>query len=128
MQNLLIEFINYFIFIIDVIAVIIILVGVVKSLIYFIDGKKSTNPGYVIGKALDLGLRYLMVGEVLSSVTTHKAEDLYALGILLAIRIVIVFVNQKEMEHELKQDIDEQELWNARCAEIYPEIGKSKEV
>ena len=41
MQNLLIEFIDYFIFIIDVIAVAIILIGVTKSLIYFLDGKNQ---------------------------------------------------------------------------------------
>lgn len=103
MQELLATFIEGFILVIDIIAVIIILVGVIKSLIYLVDNR-PTNPGYVLGQSLDLGLRYLMVGEVLRSVISHSASDLYALGLILIIRIVIVFVNQKEMEHELKED------------------------
>lgn len=114
MTNLLNIFIEHFIVAIDVIAVFIILVGVIKSLIYFVDGK-PTNPGYVIGKALDLGLRYLMVGEVLRSVTTHEAKDLYALALILAIRIVIVYVNQKEMDHELQIDLEEAQLLAKQC-------------
>lgn len=120
MHELLNIFIEYFIFVIDVIAVIIILVGVIKSLIYLIDNK-PTNPGYVIGQALDLGLRYLMVGEVLRSVTTHEAKDLYSLGLILVIRIVIVFVNQKEMEHELKTDIEKREALEEQCNEVKKE-------
>lgn len=103
MNELFITFVEGFIFVIDFIAVGIILYGVVKSLIYLVDNK-PTNPGYVLGQSLDLGLRYLMVGEVLRSVTSHSPSDLYSLGLILIIRIVIVFVNQKEMEHELKED------------------------
>ena len=113
MQDLFFVFIGYFIFVIDVIAVLIIAIGVVKSLIYILDNK-PTNPGYVIGKALDLGLRYLMVGEVLRSVSSHKPEELYLTGLILLIRIVIVFVNQKEMEHELQLDLEKEELREAQ--------------
>lgn len=103
MNSFFISFVSKFIFVVDVIAVLIILSGVVWSLIYLVDNK-PTNPGYVLGKSLELGLRYLMVGEVLRSITTHSVADLYSLALILIIRIVIVFVNQKEMEHELLQD------------------------
>ncbi|NLC54469.1 MAG: DUF1622 domain-containing protein [Erysipelothrix sp.] len=103
MQELFNVFVEGFIFIIDILSVIIILYGVIKSIIYLLD-RKPTNPGYVLGQSLELGLRYLMVGEVLRSVISHAPSDLYALAIILVIRIVIVFVNQKEMEHELKED------------------------
>ena len=65
----------------------------------FRNTKKS--PGIYIGESLDLGLRYLMVAEVLHTFTTDSIQSLMTLAMLLGIRIVIVFVNQKELEHEL---------------------------
>lgn len=127
LESYLINFVHYFILGIDILAILIILVGVLKSLIYFVDGKRSTNPGIVIGKAMDLGLRYLMVGEVLHSVTSSEVSELYPLALLLAIRIVIVFVNQKELEHELAEELELQKELTEEIIKIKPQVEEAKE-
>ena len=86
---------------ITIVALIIIIKGTVLSIMsLFMEMRKT--PGIYIGESLDLGLRYLMVSEVLHTFTSESLSSLINLAILLAIRVAIVVFNQKEMEHELQ--------------------------
>lgn len=102
MEAVLFSLIDYTVLFVESLALILIVIGVTKSVFaLFVNSKKS--PGIYIGESLDLGLRYLMVAEVLHTFTTDSIQSLISLAILLGIRIVIVFVNQKELEHELAE-------------------------
>lgn len=107
MEQILHVVIEYAIIVIYVIALFIILYGTAMS-VYALFTKTEKSPGVYIGESLDLGLRYLMVSEVLHTFTASTLMSLVNLGVLLLIRIVMVIFNQKELQHEIA--LEEEEL------------------
>lgn len=109
MEAVLHTIIEYGNLVISAIALLIITYGTVMSVTALFK-KMEKTPGIYIGESLDLALRYLMVSEVLHTFTADTLTSILNLGLLLVIRIAIVMFNQKEMEHELKVVLEEEEL------------------
>lgn len=109
MEQMLHIIIEYAIMVIYIIALFIILYGTTMSVIALFK-KTEKTPGVYIGESLDLGLRYLMVSEVLHTFTASTLMSLVNLGVLLLIRIVMVIFNQKELQHEIALEEEELEL------------------
>lgn len=120
--------VHYSTFVIYVIALVIILYGAAMS-VYALFAKTEKTPGIYIGENLDLGLRFLMVSEVLHTFTTESRDSLINLGILLFLRIVMVIFNQKELQHETHQFEQELEACKRLNSEYEKcECQKEKEV
>ena len=82
MEQVLHVIIEYAIMIIYVIALFIILYGTAMSVVTLFN-KTDKSPGVYIGESLDLGLRYLMVSEVLHTFTASTLMSLINIKVSL---------------------------------------------
>lgn len=99
-------FINLAVFFFEIFGVIIIVSSGIKAIVDLFHKKPVQLP---FSKGLCLGLLFLLVGEILNSVTAVDLKDLIFIGLLVLIRMHIahnlnheIEVKENEQLHELE--------------------------
>jgi uncharacterized membrane protein len=91
----------------EAIAIGIILVAIIRALIHF--GRKATHPREQLhiqhirldmGYGLVLALEFLLAADLLRTAVEPSWDELARLGAIVAIRTVLNFFLQREVEHE----------------------------
>ncbi|MBQ6849095.1 MAG: DUF1622 domain-containing protein [Clostridia bacterium] len=93
----------------ELIGVLIIVVGSVKSLISLVTRlirHRSINIVVELGKTLALALEFKMGAEIIKTVIVHDLTELAVLGIVILIRALLAFLIHWEMKME-KQEHEE---------------------
>ncbi|MBR3778141.1 MAG: DUF1622 domain-containing protein [Clostridia bacterium] len=87
----------------ELIGVLIIIVGSVKSLFHLGQGlirHRTINIVIELGKTLALALEFKMGAEIIKTVIVHDLTELAVLGIVIAIRALLAFLIHWEMKME----------------------------
>lgn len=94
----------------ELIGVLIIIVGSVKSLFHLGQGlvrSRKINIVVELGKTLALALEFKMGAEIIKTVIVHDLSELAVLGIVIAIRALLAFLIHWEMKMEKKEAHEE---------------------
>ena len=94
----------------ELIGVLIIIVGSVKSLFHLGQGlvrNRKINIVVELGKTLALALEFKMGAEIIKTVIVHDLSELAVLGIVIAIRALLAFLIHWEMKMEKKEEHEE---------------------
>lgn len=95
----------------ELIGVLIIIIGSVKSLIHLGHGlirHRAINIVIELGKTLALALEFKMGAEIIKTVIVHDLTELAVLGIVIAIRALLAFLIHWEIKMEKKEEEHEQ--------------------
>lgn len=91
----------------ELIGVLIIIVGSVKSLFSLTHGlirHRAINIVVELGKTLALALEFKMGAEIIKTVIVHDLTELAVLGIVILIRALLAFLIHWEMKMEKKEE------------------------
>lgn len=92
----------------EIIGIIIITVGSIRSFIYFLiqffNPKKVYNLRTELGAALALGLEYKMGAEILKTVLIRDISEIWVLGAIILLRALLSLLLHFEMKAEA-QDV-----------------------
>ena len=96
----------------ELIGVLIIIVGSVKSLFHLGQGlirHRTINIVIELGKTLALALEFKMGAEIIKTVIVHDLTELAVLGIVILIRALLAFLIHWEMKMEKKTEAEAEE-------------------
>lgn len=96
----------------ELIGVLIIIVGSVKSLFHLGQGlirHRTINIVIELGKTLALALEFKMGAEIIKTVIVHDLTELAVLGIVIAIRALLAFLIHWEMKMEKNDETHEKQ-------------------
>ena len=96
----------------ELIGVLIIIIGSVKSLVHLGQGlvrHRAINIVVELGKTLALALEFKMGAEIIKTVIVHDLKELAVLGIVIAIRALLAFLIHWEMKMEKAEEEDHKE-------------------
>ena len=91
----------------ELVGVLIIIVGSVKSLVHLAQGlirHRKINIVVELGKTLALALEFKMGAEIIKTVIVHDLSELAVLGIVILIRALLAFLIHWEMKMEKKDE------------------------
>ena len=91
----------------ELIGVLIIIIGSVKSLVSLANGlirHRAINIVVELGKTLALALEFKMGAEIIKTVIVHDLKELAVLGIVILIRALLAFLIHWEMKMEKKEE------------------------
>ena len=94
----------------ELIGVLIIIVGSVKSLLHLGNGlirHRAINIVVELGKTLALALEFKMGAEIIKTVIVHDLSELAVLGIVILIRALLAFLIHWEMKMEKNEEKSE---------------------
>lgn len=104
------EAVDWIVLVIESLAALIIVVGVVIALVLLVRalqhpvaGHAFTRVRLVLGSYLVLGLEFQLAADVIRTAVAPSFEDIGQLAAIAAIRTVLNFVLTKEMETERRQ-------------------------
>ena len=96
----------------ELIAVITIVLGCIKSLYYRISKyikKNRHNIRMDLGKSLALGLEFAMGAEIIKTITiAHDWEEIAILGVIVVLRTVLAVLIHWEMKNEEKHMLEKE--------------------
>ncbi len=107
-------------FVIEIMGVVIITIGAVKSFInYFRDSILKTNHSIKIelGNALALALEFKMGAEILKTVVVREMTELIILGVVIVLRAILAVLIHWEIKNEKKESgeyVEELSLFNIK--------------
>lgn len=107
-------------FVIEIMGVVIITIGAVKSFInYFRDSIFKTNHSIKIelGNALALALEFKMGAEILKTVVVREMTELIILGVVIVLRAILAVLIHWEIKNEKKESgeyVEELSLFNIK--------------
>jgi len=114
MQKIILESLNYVTFSIGLIGILIIALGSLKGLWFFVIGKTFWKVRVVLVKHILLGLDFLIGRDIIETVILKSDRalwiDLAALVLIIAIRVVFSIFAEKEMEQLIDEKNDGQVL------------------
>ena len=106
MVSIFFEFISVTGFALEAFGVLIIIAGAIQATIHALTRLSNAKKGdpyreyrREIGRAMMLGLEFLVAGDIIRTViVTHSIADIASLGLLVLIRTVLVFTIHLEVE------------------------------
>lgn len=108
LHSLLTNLIDFFIFILEFIGVLLIAVGSIKAIRDLLRSKMNfgnEDTKLILAQSLALALEFKMGAEILKTITVRTLEELTILGAIVLIRVVLSFVIHWEIKstHEDKK-------------------------
>lgn len=80
----------------------------IKNLIRYI--RRDIRSSMKLGKGIAMGLEFMMIGEILRTITTHDIKEIVGVAAIVVIRVVLTILihweikeEEKEIEHELEK-------------------------
>lgn len=99
--------------ILELIGVIIIAIGAVKAVYYYIKkfaNNKDYNIKLILGEALALGLEFNLGAEILKTIVVRELSEMYVLAAIIVMRVVLSLLLHFEVhgdeKHEQKELYD----------------------
>ena len=111
-ENIIVGIAQIAIYTLELIAVITIVLGCIKSLYYrgstYIK-KNRHNIRMDLGKSLALGLEFAMGAEIIKTITiAHEWKEIAILGVVVVLRTVLAILIHWEMKNEEKHMIEKE--------------------
>lgn len=107
LHHLLVRFIPNLASIIEIIGVLVIIYGVVRSLYLFVVAKgnlMASNPKLDLARALEYSLEFKLAAEILKSVIVQTLQEFTILAGIVILRVVLTFVIHWEIESSEKSE------------------------
>jgi uncharacterized membrane protein len=89
----------------EFVGVLVLIWAGVKNLVRYI--KKDIRSSMKLGKGIAMGLEFMMIGEILRTITTHDISEIIGVAAIVVIRVVLTILihweikeEEKEIEHE----------------------------
>lgn len=99
--------------ILELIGVIIIAIGAVKAVYYYVKkfaNNKDYNIKLILGEALALGLEFNLGAEILKTIVVRELSEMYVLAAIIVMRVVLSLLLHFEVhgdeKHEQKELYD----------------------
>ena len=89
--------VEYGIIVFEIIGVALLLWAGIKGLIAV--AKKDHHAGLILGEGTALALQFLLVGEILRTVTIHDMSGVYLVGGIVVLRVAITLLVAYENKH-----------------------------
>ncbi len=110
MENILLLFFNYIVLFAGFIGILVIGIGILKALYFFLKNKTFWQIRVVLVKHILLGLDFLIARDIIETVILKSDKalwvDLASLVLIIIIRVVFSFFAEKEMD-QLMEDHSE---------------------
>lgn len=87
----------------EFIGIFIICVGAIKTFYEYVKTIKNPNKNKIkmdFAESVALALDYKLAGEIIKTVTIKSMEELYVLGAVVILRVVLTFVVQWEISQD----------------------------
>ncbi len=102
METILITFFGYIVLFAGFIGILVISIGILKALYYFIRNKSFWEIRIILVKHIMLGLDFLIARDIIETVILKSDNslwiDLAALILIIVIRVVFSYFAEKEMD------------------------------
>lgn len=92
-------------YIIEVVGVVAIVIGLVKSFYKYFKYRSNTEHSIIIdlGQALAMGLTVIMGAEILKSIVVKTPQELIVLGVIIVLRAILAVLIHWELTNEKKE-------------------------
>ncbi len=108
LHGLLVQIIPNLAAIIELIGVVIVVYGVIRSLYLFIfsgGNLMASDPKLDLAKALAYSLEFKLAAEILKSVMIQTLDEFIILAAIVVLRVILTFVIHWEIESSEKSDL-----------------------
>ena len=123
LHGLLVQIIPNLAAIIELIGVVVVVYGVIRSLYLFIfsgGNLIASDPKLDLAKALAYSLEFKLAAEILKSVVIQTLDEFIILAAIVVLRVILTFVIHWEIESSEKSDLVhrlDEEIGRASCRE-----------
>ena len=107
------ELINVFVLLLQYFGAAIIMYGAVMIFIKFFQLRyedPSTRIRIKLERTIALGLEFYLAAEIFETVFVKEIKELYVIGAIIVLRVIMALVIHWEMERDLKHLIDEEKV------------------
>lgn len=108
LHGLLVQIIPNLAAIIELIGVVVVVYGVIRSLYLFIfsgGNLMASDPKLDLAKALAYSLEFKLAAEILKSVIVQTLDEFIILAAIVVLRVILTFVIHWEIESSEKSDL-----------------------
>ena len=108
LHGLLVQIIPNLAAIIELIGVVVVVYGVIRSLYLFIfsgGNLMASDPKLDLAKALAYSLEFKLAAEILKSVVIQTLDEFIILAAIVVLRVILTFVIHWEIESSEKSDL-----------------------
>lgn len=108
LHGLLVQIIPNLAAIIELIGVVVVVYGVIRSLYLFISSGgnlMASDPKLDLAKALAYSLEFKLAAEILKSVMIQTLDEFIILAAIVVLRVILTFVIHWEIESSEKSDV-----------------------
>ena len=108
LHGLLVQIIPNLAAIIELIGVVVVVYGVIRSLYLFISSGgnlMASDPKSDLAKALAYSLEFKLAAEILKSVMIQTLDEFIILAAIVVLRVILTFVIHWEIESSEKSDV-----------------------
>ena len=108
LHGLLVQIIPNLAAIIELIGVVVVVYGVIRSLYLFIfsgGNLMASDPKLDLAKALAYSLEFKLAAEILKSVMIQTLDEFIILAAIVVLRVILTFVIHWEIESSEKSDV-----------------------
>ncbi len=109
-ENLLYFVAEITVYILELIGILIIIIGSIKTIIQLLSrlkNKQKTNIIIDLGKSLALALEFKMGAEIVNTVIVRNLAELGTLAIVIALRAILSLLIHWEIKNERKAEMNE---------------------
>lgn len=99
LRELLISCVHFLQLLLELISVICVVIGLVKTLIVLVQLKSGRSARYCFGDWLATALEFQLAADILITTVDPDMESLIKLGIIAVIRTFLNYFLSKELEH-----------------------------